>query len=67
MSREHDTTTMTAQTTGEGFAPYREELAELRDRVKNPSSASDRVEAVRRMAEIDREIHAETYERLCHK
>jgi hypothetical protein len=58
---------MTAQTTADGFAPYREELADLRERVRNPESSADRLEAVRRMAEIDREVHADTYERLRHK
>ncbi|WP_256685543.1 hypothetical protein [Halococcus qingdaonensis] len=50
-----------AQTTP---SSYRDERAELRERVQNPESEAERHEAVLRLAEINREIHAETYEKL---
>ena len=43
---------------------YREERIELRERIRNPDSEAERREAVLRLAEIDREIHAETYAKL---
>ena len=43
---------------------YREERARLRKRVRNADSEAERREAILRLAEIDREIHAETYEKL---
>jgi hypothetical protein len=45
-------------------AAYRDELVQLRERVRNPSSDEDRREAVRRIAAIDREMHADTYAKL---
>jgi hypothetical protein len=50
-----------AQTTP---SSYRDERAELRERVRNAESEAERREAVLRLAEINREIHAETYEKL---
>ena len=43
---------------------YRDERARLREQVKNADSEAERREAILRLAEIDREIHAETYEKL---
>lgn len=59
-------TEMTAQTT-DTDAAYRDELAKLRERVRNPSSDEDRREAFRRIAEIDREMHTNTYDKLAHE
>ncbi|MGN8218037.1 hypothetical protein ACTG0T_06770 [Halococcus morrhuae DSM 1307] len=50
-----------AQTTP---SSYRDERAELRERVRNAESEAERREAVLRLAEINREIQAETYEKL---
>lgn len=55
--------------TSEGMArttpsSYRDERAELRERVRNAESEAERRKAVLRLAEIDREIHADIYEKL---
>jgi hypothetical protein len=60
---EEHRTEMTAQTT-DTDAAYRDELAQLRERVRNPSSDDDRRDAFRRIAAIDREMHADTYAKL---
>ena len=52
---------MMAQTTP---SSYRDERAELRERVRNAESETERREAVLRLAEIDREIHADIYEKF---
>lgn len=43
---------------------YREERIRLRKQVRNADTESERREAVLRLAEIDREIHADIYEKL---
>lgn len=43
---------------------YHEERIELRKRVRTAESEAERREAVLRLAEIDREIHADIYEKL---
>lgn len=43
---------------------YARERAELRERISTADSDTERREAVRRLAEIDREIHADIYEKL---
>lgn len=43
---------------------YREERARLRKQVKNADSETERREAILRLAEINREIHADTDEKL---
>ncbi|WP_154019050.1 hypothetical protein [Halococcus agarilyticus] len=43
---------------------YRDERAQLREQIKNADSETERREAILRLAEIDREIHADTYEKL---
>lgn len=43
---------------------YRDERARLRERIRNTDSKSERREAILRLAEINREIHAETYAKL---
>jgi hypothetical protein len=42
----------------------RDERARLRERTRNADSDAERREAILRLAEIDREIHAETYAKL---
>lgn len=43
---------------------YREERIRLRKQVRNAESHAERREAILRLAEIDREIHADIYEKL---
>ena len=43
---------------------YRDERARLREQVRNADSEAERREAILRLAEINREIHADTYEKL---
>ena len=43
---------------------YRDERARLRERIRNAESDAERHEAILRLAEINREIHAETYAKL---
>jgi hypothetical protein len=43
---------------------YRDERACLRERIRNADSEAERREAVLRLAEIDREIHADIYAKL---
>lgn len=43
---------------------YREERIRLREQVRNADSDAERREAVLRLAEIDREIHADIYAKL---
>jgi|GEM_PF-6251059 len=43
---------------------YREERIELRERIRNPDSESERREVILRFMEINCEIHAETYAKL---
>ncbi len=43
---------------------YREERIRLREQVRNTETNVERREAILRLAEINREIHAETYAKL---
>ena len=43
---------------------YCEERTKLREQVRNADDESERREAILRLAEINREIHAETYAKL---
>jgi hypothetical protein len=43
---------------------YRDERVRLREQVRNAESETERREAILRLAEINREIHAETYAKL---
>lgn len=43
---------------------YRDERAQLRECIQNADSEAERREAILRLAEINREIHAETYAKL---
>jgi hypothetical protein len=54
---------MTAQRS-ETDQEYARERARLRERIRTTDSDTERREAVRRLAEIDREIHADVYEKL---
>jgi len=42
-------------------------VAELREQIRQADSAEERLEAVRRLAAIDRERHSETYEKLANE
>jgi hypothetical protein len=54
---------MTAQRS-ETDQEYARERARLRERIRTTDSDTERREAVRRLAEIDREIHADVYKKL---
>lgn len=54
---------MTAQRS-ETDEEYTRERAELRERIRTTDSDVERREAIRRLAEIDRELHADIYEKL---
>ena len=54
---------MTAQRS-ETDQEYARERARLRERIRTTDSDTERREAVRRLAEIDREVHADIYEKL---
>ena len=43
---------------------YARKRAQLRECIRTTDSEAERQEAVRRLAEIDREIHADVYEEL---
>jgi hypothetical protein len=43
---------------------YRDECARLRERIRNAGSDAERRKAILRLAEINREIHTETYAKL---
>jgi hypothetical protein len=63
--QNRDEETMNTQTNDDnGFGPFRNELAELRRGMGNATTEEERREAVVRMAEINREVNADTYERL---
>jgi hypothetical protein len=46
---------------------YCEERIRLRERIRSTDSETERREAILRLAEINREIHAETYAKLARK
>jgi hypothetical protein len=54
---------MTAQQS-DSDEEYARERAQLRECIRTTDSEAERQEAVRRLAEIDREIHADVYEEL---
>jgi hypothetical protein len=54
---------MTAQRS-ESDEEHVHERARLREHIRVTDSDAERREAVRRLAEIDREIHADVYEKL---